>query len=162
MGQVWGRDLAEKWLLREVRARMEFTETLKAVKELHRWVADNYPQHASHPILVEDKANGPAVISALRREVPGLVAVNPEGSKEARARSVAPEVEAGNVRLPAPGGVVPRKVEDFIDEHAAFPNAAHDDRVDAMGQALRRLAGRTGRSAGIRTGGYRKGRFDDR
>jgi len=30
-------------------------------------------------------------------------------------------------------------VEAFIDECAAFPNAAHDDQLDAMAQALNRL-----------------------
>lgn len=35
--------------------------------------------------LVEDKANGQAVIQLLKRKISGLVAVNPEGGKAARA-----------------------------------------------------------------------------
>jgi predicted phage terminase large subunit-like protein len=50
--------------------------------------------------LVEDKANGPAVIQALRHEVHGLVAVVPDGGKIARAQAVSPQVESGNVYLP--------------------------------------------------------------
>ena len=57
-------------------------------------------RHRGHLKLVEDKANGPAVLSSLRREVAGLAAVDPKGDKVARARAVAPEVEAGNVYLP--------------------------------------------------------------
>ena len=41
-------------------------------------------------------------------------------------------MESGNVYIPrsAPW------VGDFIEECASFPNAAHDDQVDAMTQAL--------------------------
>jgi phage terminase large subunit-like protein len=46
--------------------------------------------------LVEDKANGPAVIASLGRMVPGIVPEEPHGSKEARAAAVSPLVEAGN------------------------------------------------------------------
>jgi predicted phage terminase large subunit-like protein len=167
VGQVWGRDLANKHLVCQVRARMEFTETLKAVKALRRWVRERYPEHKQHPTLVEDKANGPAVISSLRRQVPGLIPVEPEGSKEARARAVAPEVEAGNVWLPrgvipAPAGYDPTPTETFIDEAAGFPNAAHDDQVDAMGQALRRFGGRAGARADVRTGRSTSDRYRDR
>ena len=52
--------------------------------------------------LVEDKANGPAVISALRHEVTGLVANTPEGDKVARAQAVSPQVESCHIYLPHP------------------------------------------------------------
>jgi phage terminase large subunit-like protein len=52
--------------------------------------------------LVEDKANGPAVISALSRRLPGLVPEEPHGSKESRTSAVAPFLEAGNVLAPRP------------------------------------------------------------
>ena len=60
----------------------------------------------------------------------GIIAVEPEGGKEARAHAVSGEVEAHNVYLPqaAPW------VHDFIEECAAFPTGAHDDQVDAMTQ----------------------------
>lgn len=148
VGQVWGCDLADRYLLHQVRARLEFTETLHAVRALTAWVAEHYPQHRAHAILVEDKANGPAVISALRREIAGMIAVDPEGDKIARARSIAPQIEAGNVYLPgAPNHAhsdydpsrTPHWTQALIDEAASFPNAAHDDQVDALSQALRRL-----------------------
>jgi phage terminase large subunit-like protein len=52
--------------------------------------------------LVEDKANGPAVIQALRHDISGLVAITPEGGKVARAQAVSPQVESCNV--PAASG----------------------------------------------------------
>src|SRR5579863_1971731 len=87
--------------------------------------------------LVEDKANGPAVISALQHEISGLIAVNPEGGKLSRAQAVSPQAESGNVYLPHPA--LAQWVDGFIEELASFPNAAHDDQVDAMSQALHRL-----------------------
>lgn len=131
VGQVWGRKGGRFYLVDQVRARMTFTQTCVAVEALD----DAHPQIAAH--LVEDKANGPAIIDALREKVPGIVAVEPDGSKEARARAVAPLVEAGNVYVPSPDRHP--WVVAFLDECASFPRGTNDDQVDAMSQALRRL-----------------------
>ena len=130
-GQVWGRRGADCFLLDQVHDRLSFVETVKAVREL----AARWPQATLK--LVEDKANGPAVISALAKKVPGIVPEEPTGSKEARASAVSPLIEAGNVYLPAPE--LAPWIGGFIEECAAFPNGAHDDQVDAMSQALNRL-----------------------
>lgn len=87
--------------------------------------------------MIEDKANGPAVIASLRDEIPGLVPINPEAGKIARAQAVSPYIEAGNVYLPHPA--VAPWVEAFIEECAVFPNGRNDDQVDQMTQALRRI-----------------------
>jgi predicted phage terminase large subunit-like protein len=87
-------------------------------------------------VLIEDKANGSAVIQMLAYEIPGLLPINPQGGKVARAHAVSPLIEAGNVYLPHPDWQP--WVRDFIEECAAFPNGAHDDQVDAMTQALLR------------------------
>src|SRR5262249_39679102 len=78
-------------------------------------------------------------MDTLKHEISGIIAVEPEGGKEARAHAVSAEVEAHNVYLPqtAPW------VHDFIEECAAFPTLAHDDQVDAMTQALTRLQRRS-------------------
>lgn len=130
-GQVWGRRGVEAYLLDQVHDRLSFVDTCTKVRTL----AAKWPQATLK--LVEDKANGPAVINMLRRTVPGLVAVEPDGSKVARAAAVSPFVEAGNVKLPAPE-LCPW-VDDLIEEAQGFPRSAHDDRVDAMSQALNRL-----------------------
>ena len=129
VGQVWGRREKEAFLLDQVRGRWDFTATCAQVGAL----ASRWPQAKTH--LVEDKANGPAVISQLRAKLAGLIPVTPTDSKYARAAAVSPFIESGNVHIPAVGGWV----EDFVEECAAFPNAAHDDQVDAMSQALHRL-----------------------
>jgi predicted phage terminase large subunit-like protein len=130
-GQVWGRRGTDCYLLDQVLDRMSFVETIRKFRAL----AAKWPQATLK--LVEDKANGPAVISSLARKVPGIVPEEPVGSKMARASAVSPLVEAGNVYLP-PAELAPW-VDGFIEECAAFPNAAHDDQVDAMSQALNRL-----------------------
>lgn len=131
VGQVWWQRSAEYWLLDQMRGRWGFSDTCERIRAMSaRW-----PQTTAK--LVEDKANGPAVIDALKRTVPGLVPVNPAGGKESRAAAVEPFVAAGNVHLPA-SHLAPW-VDDLIEEAAAFPNAAHDDQVDALSQALTHL-----------------------
>jgi predicted phage terminase large subunit-like protein len=130
-GQVWLRRGANAYLLDRVHGRMDFVDTVAAVRRL----AARWPQAVLK--LVEDKANGPAVISMLARSVPGIVPVEPDGGKEARAAAVSPLVEAGNVWLPA-SELAPWS-DEVIEEAAGFPTAAHDDDVDALSQALNRL-----------------------
>ena len=148
VGQVWASFRADRYLLHQVRERLEFTETVHAVRRVTDWVRERFPRHGNHRKLVEKKANGPAVISALRTEVPGVVGVDPKGDKVARARAAAPLLEAGNLYLPgAPSADgqgydrlrTPRWVQGFVEECAGFPNAAHDDQVDAFSQAMTRL-----------------------
>ncbi|MCB9072501.1 MAG: phage terminase large subunit [Bdellovibrionaceae bacterium] len=129
--QVWGKKGANKYLIDQIRERLDFPNTIRALTQL----TQKYP-HA-HTKLIEDKANGPAVIATLRNKIPGLIAVEPSGSKEARASSVSADIEAGNVYLPSP--TLMPWVNDFIEECANFPFAQHDDCVDAMSYALIRL-----------------------
>jgi predicted phage terminase large subunit-like protein len=136
VGQVWGRRGADVFLLDQVRDRLDFPATCRAVEAL----TAKWPQAAGK--FVEDKANGPAVIAQLRARVPGLIPVTPKDSKFARASAVAPFVEAHNVHLPNAAAMP--WVGTFVEEHASFPNAAHDDQVDAMSQALSRLLGDQG------------------
>jgi predicted phage terminase large subunit-like protein len=131
VGQVWMRRRGDAYLLDQVRGRWDFVDTCQQFRTL----AAKWPQATLK--LVEDKANGPAVIAALRRTVPGIVPEEPHGSKEARAAAVSPLVEAGNVYLPSPE--LAPWVGGFIEEAAAFPNGANDDQVDALSQALNRL-----------------------
>jgi predicted phage terminase large subunit-like protein len=80
--------------------------------------------------LIEDAANGPAVCQLLKRQVPGLIAIPPKGSKASRAHAVAPLVEAGQVRFA-------RKADSLIEELLAFsPRGGVDDQVDAFCQGV--------------------------
>jgi predicted phage terminase large subunit-like protein len=132
-GQVWGKIGADSYLLDQVHAHLSFSQTLAAVKALSaKWPA-------ALTKLIEDKANGSAVIDTLRHEIPGLIPVEPQGGKFSRASAVSPLIEAGNVYLPDP--LLAPWVEDFVQEAANFPRGAHDDQVDAMSQGLLRLQG---------------------
>lgn len=131
VGQVWARRGADAFLLDQVRGRMDFVTTCQRFREF----AAKWPQATLK--IVEDKANGTAVINALRRIVVGIVPESPTESKEARASAVSPLAEAGNVHLPTPE--LAPWIGDLIEEAAAFPNGAHDDQVDTLTQALNRL-----------------------
>ena len=130
VGQAWAKQSANKFLLGQTRARMDFPKSMQAVKNLK----DLYPE--AQTILIEDKANGSAVISSLQNEISGIIPVNPEGGKEARVNAVSSGIESGNVYLPHPQYA--QWVNSLIEEASAFPKATHDDQVDAMTQALTR------------------------
>lgn len=131
VGQAWGKAGANSYLLDQIRARMSFSATVESVIALRqRW-----PQTSE--VLIEDKANGPAVIDVLKAQVPGLIAVEPDGSKLARAHAVTWVWEAKNVWTPYPQ--ITPWMRAFLNEILFFPAAANDDQVDAMTQALRRL-----------------------
>jgi len=131
VGQVWARKGSKAWLLDQVRDHLDLPATCDAVKAL----SAKWPQ--ARLKLIEDKANGPGVIQSLRGVVGGIVAVTPKDSKEGRASAVSPFIEAGDVELPAPAHAP--WVADFVNECAGFPNATHDDQVDACTQALARF-----------------------
>lgn len=130
-GQVWGRVGANKYLIDQVLDKIDIVGTLQAI----RGITAKYPKAWTK--LIEDKANGPAVIQTLKNEISGLIAVNPMGGKVSRARAVSPDIEAGNVYLPSPS--IAPWIHDFVEECAVFPNGKNDDRVDAMTQAIMRL-----------------------
>lgn len=81
--------------------------------------------------LIEDKANGPAVISSMRKKVPGVVAVDPQGGKISRMYGIMGEWQAGNWYVDRNAAWC----EPFVESITKFPGARHDDDVDMMTQA---------------------------
>jgi predicted phage terminase large subunit-like protein len=130
-GQVWCTKGADRYLVAQVRGRWSFTETLAQIRLLSR----AWPRARTK--MVEAKANGPAVMDALSRELGGFVPIQPYGSKVARAEAVAPIIMGRNVYLPDPADAP--WVAGFIDECALFPRARNDDQVDTASQALNHL-----------------------
>jgi predicted phage terminase large subunit-like protein len=131
--QVWGKIEANMYLIHETRARMSFVDTLRA---FHR-INQEFP--TCQEKLVEARANGDAIISMLKGKIPGLIPIEPGNeSKIDRAEAISWLVEAGNVRLPDPE-LYPW-VEAVIHELVRFPVGDADDRVDALTQAVKRLA----------------------
>ena len=126
VGTVWGRKGPNKYLIDLVRGRMDFVGSMSAVMEMSM----RYPE--AYIKLIEDKANGSAIISVLSQKIEGIMPVTPKESKLARLQSVLPMLEAGNVFLPANA----IWVEEFINECLQFPSGKHDDQVDSMSQAL--------------------------
>lgn len=126
VGLVLGKRDANRYVLDCNRGRMDLPKTMQAVKD----TTERWPK--AYRKLVEDKANGPAVVQMLKGQITGLVEVDPEGGKISRAAAVSPEVESGNWYLPHPH--LYQWVSAFIDECADFPNGANDDQVDAWSQ----------------------------
>lgn len=127
VGQVWLRVGVNMFLLDMVRERLNFNATLDKI----RYLKARYPEVGA--VLVEDKANGPAVITALSKDIPGIIPVEPTGSKVARASAISPFAHAGNMILPT--SMLLPNVEEFIEEAKGFPGASFDDAVDSATQA---------------------------
>ena len=122
---VWGKAGTDYYLLDCVNRHLDFPGTLQMIRAMSR----QYPE--ARAVLIEDKANGSAVIQTLQKEL-FCIPVNPKGGKVARVHGVAPAIEAGHVLLPERAVWV----EDFLNQWTAFPAAAHDDMVDSSSQAL--------------------------
>jgi predicted phage terminase large subunit-like protein len=137
VGQVWGIVGSQRYLVDQVRGRMDFMTALKALRDM----THKYPMAKAK--YIEDKANGPAVISALKNEIQGLIPVNPRGSKVSRAIAVTPMLEAGNVYLRKGAAYT----AELLEEAALFPSGKNDDMVDAMTQALSQTEARVKPSA---------------
>ena len=122
---VWGKRYNDYYCEYMLNKHLNFLGTLQAI----RTVRSLFP--GAMRVLIEDKANGSAIINVLQQEM-FCIPVNPRGGKVARVNAVSAAIESGHVYLPigAPW------LSDFIDQAAAFPNAAHDDMVDSMSQAL--------------------------
>ena len=115
-------------LLEVHREHLTYTQTRAAVRRM----ALNWPE--LDIIIVESKANGPAIIDDLKTEIQNLVSFDPTpyGEKEQRLRAVASIFEAGRVRLPRTAPWVPT----YIKEITYFPKTDEDDQVDSTTQTL--------------------------
>ncbi len=124
-GQLWGTSGPNYYLVDAILERLDFVGSVKAILAM-------CTAHPGSSVLIEDKANGPAVMSALEGKVSGVVAVEPQGGKAARLNAVSPLFEARNVYLPRGNPIA----EALALSLQSFPFAPHDDDVDACTQAL--------------------------
>ncbi|WP_081351024.1 phage terminase large subunit [Priestia aryabhattai] len=131
VGTVWGRVGANRYLLDMVRDKMGIVATMQAIRNM----TAKYPDAQTK--LVEDKANGTAVIEMLKNEIAGIVPYSPKESKVARLQAVSPQMEAGNIWIPDPS--IAPWVHDYVEEITAFPNGKHDDICDSTSMALLRF-----------------------
>lgn len=142
---TWGTDGQGNLYVIDVwRRRVEYPDLMQACHVEH---AEHARRATTVSLVIEDKASGQSAIQTLSRPLPiesgatlprlPVIAqpVAAGESKEARAEGVSPMVEARRVFLPEAASWV----DDFIEEHAAFPAGAHDDQVDTTSMAIARL-----------------------
>ena len=126
---VWGRNGADHYLLKKIKKKMTFQETLEQLRVL----SAKYP--LCRKKIIESKANGLATIETLNREIGGFVGFDPKSkSKQERFENVIPYFESGNVWLP--DETIDPTIEEDIEELLRFPNGTHDDFVDMVSQYL--------------------------
>lgn len=127
-GFVMGRKGADIYIKDLVNDKMTFTESVAAVRTL----SGKWPRVRAK--VVENKANGPAIVDLLKKEIPGMVEFNPKGSKDERAISVTPYFEAGNIHFPDPK--THPWVDDLIRDLLMFPKGTYKDTTDALVQGI--------------------------
>ena len=128
--QVWGKKGQDYNLRYCLNKRFNFPDTVDAIKTVYRL----FPR--ARTVLIEEAANGPAIIQTLQREM-FIIPVTPLGGKISRVNAISPAIESGHVFLPDPSKAP--WVADYVDQWTAFPNSRHDDMVDATSQALARM-----------------------
>lgn len=145
--ELWGLRQNHAFLYKLVNKRMGFVDTLARIKRF----LQEYP--TLDELIIEDKANGSAIIDTLRYSegVPPIVAVNPLGGKYSRAQAVSPFVATLVVHIPDDFSPTENAeiewdtnekltgTQKFVIQHSKFPFMKHDDMVDAETQALARL-----------------------
>ncbi|MFZ9061102.1 MAG: phage terminase large subunit [Steroidobacteraceae bacterium] len=124
---LWGQDDAGLWLLDLINQRLDFAATMDTIAAL-------WPVWQFGELLVEDKANGPAVISTLKRAAAGFTvhAVNPIGGKVSRANAATPQFNQGRVFLPRRHALTPVLTSQLVK----FPGDTFDDLVDSVSQLV--------------------------
>lgn len=126
--EVWHIYDTKAYLVDVWKKRVEFGALKQAC-------ADMVELHRPDLFLVEDKSSGTQLLQELK-DAPGMpmVGVVPDGSKELRASRTSVVIYRGDVFIPEDGSTP--WVNDFEMEVATFPDADHDDQVDAMSQFL--------------------------
>lgn len=132
------------YLYHMVNKRMGFVDTMEKIK----WFYDNFPE--IDEMVIEDKANGPAIADVLRYNdrVPSVVMVNPLGGKVARAEAISPYVKNGFIYIAedldddevdwhVPTDMKAR--DKVITQYKSFPYGKNDDMVDEGSQSIIRL-----------------------
>lgn len=110
------------------------------INPLVKRVAATCDKYRADVLIIENKANGHSVEQEIRRLYSraewSVQFTDPTrmGEKTARAHSVTHLFEEGLIWHPNTGWA-----DDLISEAAIFPRGSHDDRVDALVQALRYL-----------------------
>lgn len=135
----WGAAGALRFLLNRQTRPLSYSDTKRDFGLFVR-------QHPRYEFaLVEEKANGSALVDEMRSVVPRLNPdnyrdlVHPQDNKVTRAVAWSPQQRAGQIYLYE--GTDAAELEQFVAEHERFPKAGagHDDDVDAASLAMNAL-----------------------
>lgn len=145
-GLGWAQFGADIYLMPlRIHDRLNFPNTINAVAEFVGGTnLDKQEFPGIYPFLkiklVEDKANGSAIIDTMRHQIPGMIPFEPgNASKQSRLEASSWRFRAGNIYLPHES--IAPWIVDYRYELCAFPKAKKDDYVDATSQALLFIGG---------------------
>ena len=142
--QCWGVKGADRYLLDLRLGKMNYGLAKRTIREMALWARKTW-RGCPHYILIENAGYGVELIIDLKRELTGVIKITPgvEGAKEQRAEAASDALESGNYFLPGYGPPwqpsydehrTPADAAAFVHSAALFPNASHDDDVDAWSQ----------------------------
>ncbi len=152
--QAYGVVGSSRYLLDLKKGHMNYSQARRAITEQARYVRALYPR-TGHFVLIENAGYGVELIKDLKRVLTGVQKISPgqDGDKIMRAEAASSDLEAGNCFLPGARlgedelsepdeSQISADVLDFINSCALFPNALHDDDVDAWSMAMNWLRSR--------------------
>jgi len=140
--EVWGYYSGHFYCFYSEHSKRGFAATVQAIQVLRAtWKA--------HYILVEEAANGAAIVETLKPSMPGVLAIPVAGgpSKANRARAASHHFTAGGVHFDKNAAWYPEKARLLL----RFTGLAGgiDDTVDTTSQAILWLAAQCGSMAGF-------------
>lgn len=123
--QIWKTDGVRHYVVPVINEKLSYVETKDAILR----TINDFPR--AYAKLIEDKANGSALLSDFELTVPGLIAVEKSKSKIENASLASVAYQAGNIFVPeGPDG------DSFIQQHLMFPRAKFNDQVDCATQYI--------------------------
>ena len=105
--------------------KVDFVSTCEVISDMQNRGYTDY-------CLIEDKANGAAIINTLEKKFSNLRAINPEGGKIARAYASSPAFKTKSVYFYSGAA----QIMDLKKDLVSFPKGKHDDGTDALTQLI--------------------------